>query len=245
VSTHWQRQSERRLPARRAGSRGLTLLEVLIVVLIIALLVGAVLLGPGALRSSQVRGAATLIVSAVRLAGARANTTGRPARLVFDFDEKRLLLEEAVGSHFARSKTDVAGGAEAATDLEKAAREESERVLEGPRAPRQEFVPVPVLTDPDDPTKGRAFGSGVLLARMQTEHDDEPITSGRGYLYFWPGGLTEHAAIHLKRLGGSDEGITVMIKALTGRASVERGRVDLELPRLDEDTEGLSEREED
>ena len=101
------------------------------------------------------RGAATLIVSAVRLAAARANTTGRPARLVFDLDEKRLLLEESVGSHFARSKVDVAGGAEAATDVEKAAREESERVLEGPRAARQEFVPVPVLTDPEDPTKGR------------------------------------------------------------------------------------------
>ena len=82
--------------------------------------------------STQVRGAATLIVSAVRLAAARANTTGRPARLVFDFDEKRLLLEESVGSHFARSKTDVAGGAEASPDVEKAAREESERVLEGP-----------------------------------------------------------------------------------------------------------------
>lgn len=217
----------------------------LLVVFIIALLVGAVVLGPGAVRSSQVRGAATLIVNAVRLAGARANTTGKPARLVFDFDEKRVLLEEAVGSHFARSKVDVAGGAEAATDVEKAAREESERVLEGPRAPRQEFVPVRVLTDPDEPTKGRLLGSGVLLSRMQTEHDEEPITGGRGYLYFWPGGLTEHAAIHLKRVGGNDEGITVVIKALTGRASVEAGKVELELPRLDEETEGLSEREED
>jgi general secretion pathway protein H len=232
--------------AGRARRRGLTLLEVLIVVAIIAFLVGGVMLGPGALKSSQVRGAATLIVSAVRLAGARANTTGRPARLVFDLDEKRLLLEEAVGSHFARSRTDVAGGAEAATGLEKLAREESERVLEGPRAPRQEFVPVPALTDPDDPTKGRLFGSGVSLARVQTEHDPEPITSGRAYLYFWPGGLTEHAAIHLKRLGGgNDDGITVTIRALTGRASVERGKVDLELPRVDEDTEGLSEREEE
>jgi general secretion pathway protein H len=240
-----QHAGDRRLGRCRAGSRGLTLLEVLVVVFIIALLGSAVMLGPGALRSTQVRGAATLIVSAVRLAAARANTTGRPARLVFDFDEKRLLLEESVGSHFARSKVDVAGGAEASTDVEKAAREESERVLEGPRAPRQEFVPVPVLTDPEDPTKGRTFGSGVVLSRMQTEHDEEPITSGRGYLYFWPGGLTEHAAIHLKRLGGNDEGITVMIKALTGRASVERGKVDLELPRIDEDSEGLSEREED
>lgn len=229
----------------RARRRGLTLLEVLIVVLLIALLVGSVLLGPGALRSSQVRGAATLIISGVRLAAARANTTGRPARLVFDIDEKRLLLEEAAGSRFARSKTEVAGGADASTDAEKAAREESEKVLEGPRVPRQQFTPVPVLTDPDDPTKGRSFGSGVDVSRIQTEHDEEPITHGRAYLYFWPGGLTEHATVYLKRVGGSDEGMTVVIRALTGRASVEKGKVDLDLPREDGETEGLSERDED
>ncbi len=229
----------------RARRRGLTLLEVLIVVLLIALLVGSVLLGPGALRSSQVRGAATLIISGVRLAAARANTTGRPTRLVFDLDEKRLLLEEAAGSHFARTRTEVAGGADAATDAEKAAREESEKVLEGPRVPRQRFTPVPVLTDPDDPTRGRPFGSGVDLSRVQTEHDEEPITHGRAYLYFWPGGLTEHATVYLKRAGGSDEGMTVVIRALTGRASVEKGKVDLELPREDRDVEGLSERDEE
>jgi len=228
-----------------ARRRGLTLLEVLIVVLLIALLVGAVVLGPGAFRSSQVRGAATLIISGVRLAATRANTSGRPTRLVFDIDEKRLLLEEAAGRHFARSKTEVAGGADAATDAEKLAREESEKVLEGPREARQQFTPVPVLTDPDDPTKGRSFGSGVDLSRIQTEHDEEPITHGRAYLYFWPGGLTEHATIYLKRAGGGDEGMTVVIRALTGRASVEKGRVDLELPREDEETEGLSERDED
>jgi general secretion pathway protein H len=215
------------------------------VVAIIAFLVGAIVLGPGAFRSSQVRSAATLIISGVRLASARANTTGKPTRLAFDLDEKRLLLEEAQGSHFARSRQEVAGGAEASTDLEKQAREESERVLEGPRAPRQEFVPVPVLTDPDDKTKGRQFGSGVNVASVQTEHDPEPITRGRAYLYFWPGGLTEHANVHLKRVGGSDEGITVVIKALTGRATVEKGKVELELPRIDSDTEGLSEREEE
>jgi hypothetical protein len=36
-----------------------------------------------------------------------------------------------------------------------------------------------------------------------------------------------------------------VIKALTGRATVEKGKVELELPRIDSDTEGLSEREEE
>jgi len=231
--------------ARRARVRGLTLLEVLIVIALIALLGGTVALGPGVLASSRVRAAATLIVSGVRLGTTRANTTGRPTRLVIDMDEGRVLLEEATGRTFVRDKDDTAGGAEASTQIEKLAQEEAARILEGPRAPRARFVPVSALSDPDDPGKGRPLGSGVQIARVQTEHDPEPLSRGRAYVYFWPGGLTEHAAIHLKREGGSDEGLTVTIRALTGRATIQRGRVDLEPVRYDEDNEGLSEREED
>jgi hypothetical protein len=39
--------------------------------------------------------------------------------------------------------------------------------------------------------------------------------------------------------------MTVVIRALTGRASVEKGKVDLDLPREDGDVEGLSERDEE
>src|SRR5690606_35270391 len=182
-------------PARRAHARGLTLLEVLIVIALIALLGGTVMLGPGVLASSRVRSAATLIVSGVRLGATRANSTGRPTRLVIDIDERRVLLEEATSSTFVRDKDDAAQGVEASNEIEKLAQEEAARILEGPRAPRARFTPVSALSDPDDPSRGRALGKGVQIARVQTEHDSEPISRGRAYVYFWPGGLTEHAAI--------------------------------------------------
>ena len=66
------------------------------------------------------------------------------------------------------------------------------------------------------------------------EHDDEPRTSGKAYLYFFPGGSTERAAVQLKRKG-DDTGLTVTVSGLTGRAKVERGHVDLPPPRTDVD----------
>lgn len=229
---------------RRGRVRGLTLVEVLIVVALIGVLAGTVMLGPGLLRSSHVRAAATLMVSAVRLGTTRANATGKPARLVIDIDERRVLIEEASGSSFLREAGEVAAGADPASDAEKAARSESERILEGPRAPRASFLPLRELTDSEDPTKGRPLGSGVQVVAVQTERDEEPITSGRAYIYFWPGGLTERSTIQLQRTDGADSGLTVLISSLTGRASIERGRIELPAVREDVPGDGFSERQE-
>ena len=237
---------------RRRGcggrTRGMTLVEVLIAVSLITLLSGALLLGPGMLGSSRQRAAATLILSTVRLAQARANTTGRPVRMVFDLDQHRLLLEQAAGSVMLReqeSGTDeeaTGAGADPATELEQAARAKADGILEGPRAPRAKFTPVEEFgADDDDSAPGRALGKGIQYRQVQTEHEDEPRTKGRAYLYFWPRGGTERAAVQLRR-GGEEEGLTVMVSALTGRARIERGAVELPKPRFDDDE--YSEREE-
>ena len=218
----------------RYHQRGLTLVELLIVIALIAVLGGTVLMGPGMLEGSRLKSAATLIVSGVRLGLARASTTGRPTRLAFDLDNGKLTLEEADRSVLLRERTkDASSGATPATDLEKAAQAESDRILQGPHAPRATFRAVPGFNpSPDETGPARSLGSGVQLISVQTEHDDEPRTSGRAYLYFFPGGTTERAAVQLKRRG-DDGGLTVSISGLTGRAKIERGRVDLPVPRND------------
>jgi len=226
------------LPTARRNARyyqrGLTLVELLIVIALIAVLGGTVLMGPGMLEGSRLKSAATLIVSGVRLGLARASTTGRPTRLAFDLDEGKLTLEEADRSVLLRERTkDGSSGASPATDLEKAAQAESDRILQGPRAPRATFRAVPGFNpSPDESGPARSLGSGVQFISVQTEHDDDPRTSGRAYLYFFPGGTTERAAVQLKRRG-DDGGLTVSISGLTGRAKIERGRVDLPVPRND------------
>jgi general secretion pathway protein H len=128
---------------------------------------------------------------------------------------------------------DASSGSAAATDLEKKAQAESERILQGPHAPKATFKAVPGFnSSPDETGPARSLGNGVQFISVQTEHDDEPRSAGRAYLYFFPGGTTERASVQLKRRG-DDTGMTVSISGLTGRAKIERGRVELPAPRSD------------
>lgn len=213
----------------RAATLGMTLVEVLIVIVLIAMLAGATVFGSGMLRSSRLRAGSTLIGSAVRLGLARSNNSGHPTRLVLDLDQDRVLLEEASSSRMLREKAAPAAGAEAATQAELAAKVESDRILDGPQAPRATFKPVAKFADTPE---GRELGAGVDLVSVQTEHDEDPITSGRAYVYFWPGGMTERAHVQLKQIG-SDSALTVVVSALTGRTRIEKGLVDFPEPRTD------------
>ena len=67
---------------------------------------------------------------------------------------------------------------------------------------------------------------------MQTTHDDKARTSGRAYLYFWPGGRTELAAITI-RIGDStddDLAMTLLVAPLTGKVKIKAGAVELKVP---------------
>ncbi|MCC6215113.1 MAG: prepilin-type cleavage/methylation domain-containing protein [Polyangiaceae bacterium] len=225
--------------APRGGVRGLALVEVLVVIALITLLTGAILYGSGMLAGSRQRAAATLLVSSVRAGITRANATGRPVRLVLDLEAQRVVLEEANGPTMLREKAEGANaGAEAFGEVEAEARAEAERIVKAPRAPRARFSPVRALGFDE---QGREIGAGVRLVSVETEHDDEPRVAGRAYVYMWPGGTTERAAIQLRR-DGVEEGVTVLVSGLTGRARVERGSVALKRPRPGET--GVDEREE-
>jgi general secretion pathway protein H len=163
-------------------------------------------------------------------------------RIVFDIDERAIWVEVSTSTRMLRDREQTeTAGAEAATPAEEAARAESDRILEGPRAPEPRFVPLgkqaPEVAS-DDPE--RKLEAGVRIVQAQTEHDEVPRVNGRAYLYFWPGGRTENASIQLSR--GDDDGfLTIRVSALTGRARLESGRVELPESIVDGD---YSEREE-
>jgi general secretion pathway protein H len=233
-------QSRGRRSFRR--SPGFSLIEVLIVVALMGLLAGVVIAGTGFLGGSRLRAGASMVMGAVRLGVSHANASGQPARLVFDFEARRIVLEEARGRFVRSSPHDQeAQKAEAASaqDFEKQANEYARSLLAGPKAPVPRFSPVAALAG-DDGKPGRELDAGVRLLQVQTEHDLEPRTEGRSYLYFWPGGGTEQAAIQLGR-GEELDAVTVLVSALTGRAKLQRGRVELEDGRADPE---LGEREE-
>jgi general secretion pathway protein H len=225
---------------RRRASRGFTLLEMVIVVALVAILAMGVLSGSGVVGTAQERAASAMILAGIRVGMTRANADGLPVRLVIDLDQSRVSLEQT-RSRMLRVKIDeksesAAAGAAAATEAERLAEQDAKRILEGPREPLPLFKPV--TKDGDEISEfgaGRALGGKVRFVSVQTEHDPVPRTQGRAYLYFWPGGSTEKAVITFGRPEEDAEPRTVVVNALTGRASVVKGAVDLQEPEIEVD----------
>jgi general secretion pathway protein H len=229
----------------RAAERGVTLLEIMIVMIVLAIVTSGMVLGTGQLASARLKQTATMVAGAVRTAFSRATATSKSQRIVLDLDEQKIWLEESSLPMLVQSKdTSPTGGAEVATVAEKTALAESDRIIKGPRAPRPSFRAVQSLGFGDGTgAKGpRAIGRGIKFREVQTLHDDKPRDSGRAYLYFWPGGQTELASIQIRIGDSTDEGdtLTLLVSPLTGKVTVKNGPVALVVP---VDDKGASERE--
>jgi general secretion pathway protein H len=233
LSVHFQRN--------RRGARGLTLIELLVTIAIVAFVTTGIVVGSGAVVNARLRGAATMISGAVRISFTRASATSRPHRLVFDLDASKVILEETSDAMLVRK--DNVGGAEASTAEEREAMEVASRIVKGPQAPRARFRAVKALGfDDAEGGGGRSLGQGVRFRKIETGHSPEGQTSGRAYLYFWPGGQTERASIQLvvKGADGADSGMSILVSPLTGRVKTLAGSKPME-PLRDDGT--FSERE--
>ncbi|MFO0592539.1 MAG: prepilin-type N-terminal cleavage/methylation domain-containing protein [Polyangiaceae bacterium] len=206
----------------------MTLVEVLISLAIIGMIAGIGILGVGAQKSARMRGSAVLIAGAVRTAYAHASGVSKPLRLVFDMKDNQIILEES-SSELAITKGDRTGGAAAANDAERLAIEEADSILKGPRPPRPSFQPTKAFGfKPDKGKTGKDLGSGIRFVQIETGHDPQPALAGRTYLYFWPGGQTERAAIQLTYAPKDIEpdeknSMTVLVSPLTGKTEIKRG----------------------
>jgi general secretion pathway protein H len=223
----------------RASSRGLTLIEIFVVIAIIALVTGVAIAGSMQLPSARLKGAATMIASAIKVAYTRATATSRDLRLVLDLDANKIWLEESSMPMLVSSKgKEASQGADPMTVKEKEAVQEGEKILKGPPIPKPRFTPIAAwgFGDSQDTAKGGKGGKplqrGITFRAVQTTHDDKARTEGRAYLYFWPGGRTELAAITV-RIGDStddDLAMTLLVAPLTGKVKIKPGAVELKVP---------------
>lgn len=219
----------------RIRARGVTLIEVLVIVAIVGLMSGFVMLGAGVADSARLRRSATMIAGAARVAWGHANATTRTVRLVFNFDTRTIAIEDSEDKLWL-AKNDLAGGAAGATDAERKAIEEADLILKGPRAPRPSFRPAkPFGFNGAKAGKGKDLETNIRFVQVETLHQDDPIKSGQAYLYFWPGGQTEQAAIQLSIAGSTldSDVMTILVSPLTGKADIRKGKVAMPRPRDD------------
>ncbi len=224
---------------RRSRARGLTLIEMLVVLAIVGLLAVGILMGSGQLASAKLKKTATSLAGVIRVAYTRASSTSKSVRIVFDFGQRAFWMEEAEQSMLVTPKDSTGtGGADAVTALERQSIAESARLVNGPAAPRAHFKQVDMgLLAIDSDTHGsvRALPGNISFRSIQTTHDDQPRTAERAYIYFWPGGQTERASIQI-RIGDSTEDaqcLTLLVAPLTGSVNVKSGPVSLTIPKDD------------
>jgi len=208
---------------RRRAQAGLTLIEMMIVVLIVAIAAGGASYAFGALERTRLRSACMRIAAAARYAYHRSISRGTTVRLLFDLDAETMAFEEAHGritlaraddprrEEVARRRED---GSEDVSGVDPwaAARARLENTL------RPSFGGSPFT-----PLEGRRYapqpvGDGISIERLIVPHEPSPRERGRGSIYFFPGGLTEHAVIWLS--DGEDQIHSVEVHPLTGRTRV-------------------------
>ncbi len=211
-------------------SRGVTLIEVLLTVAIITLISGLAILGIGAASGARLKRAATEMSGAIRIAYAQSTSHSRVVRLVFDFATNRMTLEETTQRHLL--KKGRSGGAEPVTEAEKLAEQEAAGFGEGPKTPKASFQPSKAFGFPQ---AGKDLPAGIGIWQIETGHQDAAVGEGRAYLYFFPNGQTENAAIQI-RISNSDQTLdanymTITVAPLTGKTNILRGRIPMAIPR--------------
>ena len=217
----------------------------MVVLAIVAVITGVAAAGSMQLPSARLRRSATMIVSAIKVGFTRATATSHDLRLAIDLDRQAIWLEESEVPMLVTSKGRMAsGGADPVNEAERQALQEGEAIMKGPPIPKPRFHPIEAygfgVTEEGKGSKGgKPLQRGITFRSVQTTHDDAPRTSGRAYLFFWPGGLTEQASIQV-RIGDSVDDsrtLTLRVSPLTGKVTIQGGAVELEVPMDSSDRE--------
>lgn len=223
-----EREGERaaRAPARRARARasrverraGMTLIEIIIVIIVIAIAATGISYSLGALTRANLRSACMTVTAGARFAYNRAISQGSTVRLVFDLDTHQMSFEEAHG-RVTLARLDDATRAELEDGEEGSAVDPwaaAQARLSEPLRPS--FGASPFTAVPGQRYQARALASGVSIRQLIVPHEPEPRTEGRGAIYFFPGGQTEHAVLWVG--DDSDRVYAVELHPLTGRTRV-------------------------
>lgn len=223
------------VPSARAG---MTLIEVMIVVLIIAVAATGLSYGFGALNRTQLRSACMRLTAASRYAYNRAISRGTTVRIALDFGADTMAIEEGHGRITLARTSDrrrmaIEDESEDGTDSAAAV-----DPWEAARARLADTLHPSFGASPFQPISGRRYAAqpvaeGVSIERLITPHENEPRERGTGHIYFFPHGQTEHAVVWLG--DGGDHVFSVEIHPLSGRARVRSSALEPEELMIDGD----------
>jgi general secretion pathway protein H len=208
-----------RWPASRA--QGFTLVELMIVLAVVALLSAAVVPTVNTITGANARSAAGELAGAARYLFDTAALRHETCRLVLDLDERSWWAEctkdRVAQQREAVSAADLARDDEALADRFPDERDaERRRVLA--RAKWGKFE--------DRLARKRTLPGNAKFVDAWAEHQRDPVSRGKMFVFFYPQGRAEEARIPIS---DGDFLYSVVLQSFTGRARVVNGKV--EVPR--------------
>lgn len=224
---------------------GVTLIELLIVIVLIGLASTGVGMSLGALTRTELKSSCFRIMAASRFAYNRATVQSVTVRIVFDLDAHQMWIEQAHGKVLLEnnSKKEKSKEGEQATDPWEVAKSK----IEEPRVPQKPTSPFgPIVSSSGEPIaryQKVSIGPGIRILKIFSPHDPEPIERGKGAIYFFPSGQTEHVVVQLADAGRRV--FSVEIHPLTGRGKVYTTAYEPKEVHDDADEEAASEVEDD
>ncbi|MBN1653207.1 MAG: prepilin-type N-terminal cleavage/methylation domain-containing protein [Deltaproteobacteria bacterium] len=221
-------QHDDRSASIRAGEQnhGMTLVEVIAVLVVIGLAAGGIGLSIGAINKTELKSSCNRLIAAARFAYNRATIYGTTVRVVFDIPSGEFSLQEAHGRVVLARRDDERLSAGEETDEDRGVdvdpwKAAQSRVNESfkPNLGSSSFGPISGLGGKSLSRYSQvSLGRRIKIVRLIVAHEPVPRESGQGAVYFFPGGMTEHAVIHLSK--GDDTVYAVEIHPLTGRGKV-------------------------
>jgi len=215
---------------------GFTLIEVMVVIAIAATLLGAAVVGIGALTGARARSALAELGGAMRALYDRAALTGHTCRMVFD-------LPPGDASGFSYRAECATRAVTSASNRDQALREDNlaradaaKRGDSGGFSQRSASSLLDVLSREKDRVEAAAkFSvfispeieprrvSGVKLS-VWTPHQRQPARSGLAYVYFFPQGSVERAQLTARQ---GDSVWTLTVSPITGKTTVVDGEPEI------------------
>ena len=193
------------------SQRGLSLIEIIVVLAIIAALMAIAVSAFGPVKHAQIRAEAMRMSGALRMVYGRAAVNGLRYQVTFDLEANSFSVE--------CSEENVLLEPEADDDRPFYADDEADPFGLGVSPPTLLDCSEPLLAD-------TAMRHDVEILRVLTTHDREPVEDGTATIAYFPNGFVERSLIWLGQVDGMV--LTLSIDPMTGRVFI--FPEDLEVP---------------
>ncbi len=207
---------------RRRRQKGLTLLEILVVMGVLVLMMGVGINFLGQSKSTQLRIQTNRLAAAIRHAFNRSVTHGLYLRMTIDLEADAYWVDASAQPVFLKKEKRNEGdederkkdGQQAdSVDTEKEAAGKGEKARSRRSAYAEDGV-IPKIT----------MEKGIGISGVMTSGQEDEFTSGKAFIHFFPNGWVEPSMIYTT--DGEETTYTLFVNPLTGKVSRKLGKIE-------------------